>query len=294
MKYFGVKRNTNFFLKISILFITMMLHIFHPQSIDAGNYSKTVKYNDEKITLHYKYRRCGRELLVFIHGLACTKESFDDAWKQKSLKNYSILAIDLPGFGKSDRPKNFPYTLYDHANVIYELIRHTNFKKIHLIGHSMGGAIAVFLAEKDTSRFATLISVDGCLGGTNTSPQQQNAAPTYDEFTTRLLTRIEKTKGTPLEKGYRLWYQWSRLSDPIAFQKSDESLIQLSRSGTILKSFLSLPIKKIYFYPQLDGIPKILEKASNVKTIEITNSSHFIMNDNPKEFYEKLAKELSN
>ncbi|MCX7679985.1 MAG: alpha/beta hydrolase [Spirochaetes bacterium] len=271
----------------------MLIDIIGATPADASNYSKIVLYNGEKIRINYKYRRAGKELLLFIHGLACTKESFDDAWKQKSLKKYSLLSVDLPGFGKSGRPKKFSYTLDDHAGVMFEFIRPTRFKKIHLIGHSMGGAIAILLAQKDPQRFLTIISVDGCLGGTNNAPQQQTTAPTFTEFTIKLKSRLEKAKGTPLEKGYRLWYEWSRFSDPIAFQKSDESLIKMTRSGKIAEVFFSLPMKKIYFYPQYDGMPAILSKASNVKTIQISNSGHFIMNDNPNEFYQKLAKEIS-
>ncbi len=255
--------------------------------------SKSVRYNGETISLHYKYRRAGNELLLFVHGLACTKESFYDAWKYKSLKKYSLLALDLPGFGKSGRPDNFSYSLYDHAGVLYELIRSTKHKKIHIIGHSMGGAVAVLLAGKSPHRFASLISVDGCLGSQNGSQQQQLSPPTFEEFSEKLVLRIEKAKGTPEESGYRLWYQWSRASDPVGFQKTDESLIQLTRNGKIIEAFFSLPIKKVYFYPERDGMPQVLKNARNITTIQISSSGHFIMNDNPKEFYNTLAKELA-
>lgn len=264
------------------------------QSPSFGYESSTaIRYNGKTLKLHYKYRRAGGEILLFIHGLACSKESFYGAWEQKNLKKYSLLAVDLPGFGKSDRPEDFSYSLPDHAGVLYELVRKIPHKRIHLVGHSMGGAVAVLLAQKNPKRFPSLMNVDGCLGGQNGSQQQQISPPTFEEFSDTLTLRLENAKGTPAENGYKLWYQWSRSSDPFGFQKSDESLIQLTRSGKIIEAFFSLPIKKVYFYPDRDGMPRVLKNAKKIKTIQISGSGHFIMNDNPDEFYGKLAKELS-
>ncbi len=267
--------------------------IIPPSHASAHESSTAIRYNGKPMKLHYKYRRAGVELLLFIHGLACSKESFYGAWNEKRLKKYSLLAVDLPGFGKSDRPMDFSYSLYDHAGVLYELTRKIPYKKIHLVGHSMGGAIAVLLAQKNPKRFVSLMNVDGCLGGQNGSQQQQLSPPTFEEFSEKLMLRIENSKGKPDENGYKLWYEWSRASDPFGFQKSDESLIQLTRSNIIIDAFFSLPIKKVYFYPERDGMPRVLKNAKKIKTIQISGSGHFIMNDNPDEFYGKLAKELA-
>jgi len=273
---------------VCIAFFSMQLPSFSHESFTS------IRYNGKTMKLHYKYRRSGSELILLIHGLACTKESFYGAWEQKKLKKYSLLAVDLPGFGKSDRPENFSYSLIDHAGVLYEVVKKIPHKRIYVVGHSMGGAVAVFLSQKNSRRFSSLISVDGCLGSQNGSQQQQQLSPpTFEEFSKKLEIRLETAKGTPDENGYRLWYQWSRFSDPVGFQKSDESLIQLTRSGKIIEAFFSLPIKKIYFYPERDGMPRVLKNASNVHTVKISKSGHFIMNDNPGEFYSKLAKELS-
>ncbi len=280
----------------SFIFATTTGFMISSPHASAHESATTIRYNGKPVKLQYKYRRAGGELLLFIHGLACSKESFYGAWEQKNLKKYSLLAVDLPGFGKSDRPENFSYSLPDHAGVLYELVRKLPHKKIHLVGHSMGGAIAVLLAQKNPVRFVSLMNVDGCLGGQNGSQQQQlspPAPPTFEEFSEKLMLRIENSKGTPDENGYRLWYEWSRASDPLGFQKSDESLIQLTRSNIIIDAFFSLPIKKFYFYPERDGMPRVLKNAKKIKTIQITGSGHFIMNDNPDEFYGKLAKELS-
>ncbi len=255
--------------------------------------SKTVKYRGQQITLHHKYRRSGKELVLFIHGLACSKESFYGAWIEPKLKKYSLLAVDLPGFGESSRPDEFSYTLEDHAGVCYEFVKKFPHRKVHLVGHSMGGAVAAILAKKNPRRFVTLSSVDGCLGAINGTTQVQPAVPTFDEFTKKLEQRIIRSQGKPDEKGLRLWHEWSQATDPEGFRKSDESLLQWSRSGKLFDLFMNLSLKKTYFYPERDGLPRPLRNIRKVRTIEISNSGHFIMNDNPKEFYPRLARELA-
>lgn len=291
VSFFHVK-SFIFIFKVSLM-LAVSCFLILKSPVFGYESSTTIRYNGKPVKLHYKYRRTGGELLLFIHGLACSKESFYEAWNQKILKKYSLLAVDLPGFGKSDRPEDFSYSLLDHAGVLFELVRKIPHKRIHLVGHSMGGAIAVLLAQKNSKRFPSLMNVDGCLGSQNSSQQQQILPPTFEEFSEKLALRIEYSKGKPEENGYKLWYQWSRSSDPTGFQKSDESLIQLTRNGKIIDAFFSLPIKKVYFYPDRDGMPRALKNAKKIKTIQISNSGHFIMNDNPDEFYKKLAKELS-
>jgi pimeloyl-ACP methyl ester carboxylesterase len=255
--------------------------------------STRVWYKGKRIELAHKYRKSGRELVLFIHGLACSSASFEGAWDEPALDKYSLLAVDLPGFGGSSRPVNFSYTLEDHAGVVYEMLRKFPQKKVHIVGHSMGGAVAVFLAKKNPRRFASLMNVDGCLGSQNGNTQQQISPPTFDEFTKKLEKRIIAAQGKPEEKGLRLWYDWSRASDPTGFSRSDESLIQWARSGKLFDMFLGLRVKKAYFYPERDGLPGSLRGVKSVRKIEVPKTGHFIMNDNPGDFYRKLAEEMA-
>ena len=58
-----------------------------------------------------------------------------------------VIALDLPGFGESDIPKE-PWNSYDYANCIKNFIDTLNLKNIILFGHSHGGRISIILASK--------------------------------------------------------------------------------------------------------------------------------------------------
>ncbi len=261
-------------------------------ALDENHDYRTVRFRGLSHSIAYKYRESGRELVLFIHGLGCSKESFYEAWDAPDLKKYSLLAIDLPGFGESSQDSRFSYSMDDHAGVTYELLRRFRQRKVHIVGHSMGGAVAVILAKKNTRRFVSLMNVDGCLGSQNVNNQTNISPPSYELFSAKLEARIAASLGTPNEKGLVLWYEWSRKSDPEGFTRSDESLIQWARSGKIIKAFLDLPVKKTYFYPQRGTLPRSIARVRNVKKIMIPGTGHFIMNDNPEEFYTALAREL--
>ncbi len=49
-------------------------------------------------------RDAGPDLVLFLHGLGCVKESFEGAWGKDALAGFSLLAPDLPGSGASPVP----------------------------------------------------------------------------------------------------------------------------------------------------------------------------------------------
>jgi len=100
------------------------------------------------------------EPLVLIHGWG----SDSDTWNLLLIelrKNFNILAIDLPGFGKSDffkqdisKPKIFP-SVDNYIDAILDVIPDNSC----LMGWSLGGALATSLLGRQPSRFSSLITI---------------------------------------------------------------------------------------------------------------------------------------
>lgn len=83
----------------------------------------------------------GEKTLLFIHGLA----NYALVWKKNidHLKqHYRCIAIDLPGNGLSDRNPH-PFGMKFFAETIYQFIDALKLKNIVLVGHSMGGQVAM-------------------------------------------------------------------------------------------------------------------------------------------------------
>lgn len=97
--------------------------------------------------------------VILIHGL---NGSVDD-WRSTMpalAANFHVLAFDLPGFGKSDKGSQ-EYSPTRYARLAHFLADHYfQNKTYHIVGHSMGGAIALRFAAQRPLRFQRLVLVD--------------------------------------------------------------------------------------------------------------------------------------
>ena len=80
---------------------------------------------------------------------------------------------------------------------------------------------------------------------------------------------------------------------PLGLYKSAESLVRWSDSGELISYFKNLPCRKSYFYGEKNANTVALHRLNSIEKIMIRNSGHFMMNDNPDEFYPRLSRFLS-
>ncbi len=85
------------------------------------------------------------EIVLFIHGLTANAHAFDAIIQNGFDHQYRILSVDLRGRGLSEQPDN-GYTMLDHAKDIVGMLQQLNIKSIHIVGHSFGGFLGIYLA----------------------------------------------------------------------------------------------------------------------------------------------------
>ncbi len=95
--------------------------------------------------------------IILIHGIGAKKETWIAQLEVLS-KKYKVIAIDVRGTGKSDRP-NVLYTMEMLADDIKGLMDYLKIKKAHIAGHSMGGMIAQHFALKYPNHVEKLILI---------------------------------------------------------------------------------------------------------------------------------------
>lgn len=112
-----------------------------------------------------------QHLLLFIHGLGSSADRWLDIPDALSLY-FHTLAIDLPGFGGSDKPTDMNYTIEAFSDIVRQFMdkiriteedrgNNNRAKKITLVGHSLGGYIASRIAAAENSSFLDkLVLVD--------------------------------------------------------------------------------------------------------------------------------------
>jgi pimeloyl-ACP methyl ester carboxylesterase len=116
--------------------------------------SHIIKYNN--ISIHYTLQGQGKCLLL-LHGYPDNHQVWNDAssaWKNQ----FKLLIPDIPGLGRSDTPWSAPsiFALAEHIN---QIIIHEKIEKCAIIGHSMGGYVAMALAQMNPEVIEKLVLV---------------------------------------------------------------------------------------------------------------------------------------
>lgn len=192
--------------------------------------------------------------ILFIHGLGSSADRWLDIPDALSAY-YHTIAVDLIGFGGTDKPTDVNYTIEKFSEFILQFIDKIglsgNDRKITLVGHSLGGYIAVEFAIKNMALIEKLVLLDssGFLKGpTPLLEQYLNAAkyPSYDN----VRSVFEQLVAQPWRVLPGLINTFiSRINSPgakysfqSAYQNSTTTQIDLSR----LKSIEDIPTLMIW------------------------------------------------
>jgi pimeloyl-ACP methyl ester carboxylesterase len=106
-------------------------------------------------------RRGAGEPLVLIHGIAHRWQAWEPVLDALAGR-HDVIAIDLPGFGKSPRPVGgVPPSVPALATVLRSFLAELGIDRPHLAGNSLGGGLALELAATGIARSATALSPAG-------------------------------------------------------------------------------------------------------------------------------------
>ncbi|MFO0724164.1 MAG: alpha/beta hydrolase [Myxococcota bacterium] len=99
----------------------------------------------------------GARTIVFLHGLGSYLKFWRYQLEAFSAAGYRVIALDMVGFGKSSKPSSFPYSMESMADVVWELLKTQDLQKPILIGHSMGGQVALSFSIRYPEDAAALV-----------------------------------------------------------------------------------------------------------------------------------------
>ena len=131
------------------------------------------KVNNTKI----RYIESGKQKdkhLLFIHGLGSAADRWMNIPNVLS-SDYHSIAIDLPGFGESERSSDVDYTINFFREFVVSFLEKISvpLEKTCIIGHSLGGYIASEIAIKNGAKQLVLIDSSGML---------RHTTPVLDEY----------------------------------------------------------------------------------------------------------------
>jgi 2-succinyl-6-hydroxy-2,4-cyclohexadiene-1-carboxylate synthase len=244
------------------------------------------------------YKQFGEgETVVFLHGFL---ESIS-MWEKLSLESihFQSILIDLPGHGESKNEDNSQVPSIDYmANRVIETLNQLGIKKYHVVGHSMGGYVALVLKkidvrcekvillnsnfwedsaekQKDRIRVADIVFKNKNLFLKEAIPNLYNDQVKYKEEITALLSEALKMEAFSIAYASLAMSKRLDFSELIIHKPSDFVIVQGEIDAIV---------------PRL--IMESKEALKKVPYYLIKNTGHMSHFENPSEIHQLLIKEL--
>jgi pimeloyl-ACP methyl ester carboxylesterase len=162
--------------------------------------------------------------LLFVHGHLASSAS----WKEvlgAVAPGRQAIAVDLPGFGFSDRPWPFDYTAAGEAAALLAFLDARGIGRVVLVGNSLGGTTAMWLAADHPERVAALVLVaPATASSTIPWPVRILRVPPMGELALTLSTRRSVAFGLR----HKIYARSSRVTD----ERIDDAWLPLTIAGT--------------------------------------------------------------
>lgn len=242
----------------------------------------TVRVRSKHYPLSVRFRESGEELVLFVHGLGCSKENWRDAWTRPELRDRTLLAADLPGFGHTRCPADFSPDLAGYAQIIHALIDAHALRRIHLVAHSMGGSACLLLPDRVLARLESFVLIEPRIFMSSCAVASAAVGVTYEEFADTVFPTIHRQ----LSRDSRMAYDLGR-TDVRAFYNSSLSLIDWTTRRALLERYQLADCRKFFVYGAEN---RHLQELSFIRpAVAVEAAAHFVMHDNPDGFYACLA-----
>jgi pimeloyl-ACP methyl ester carboxylesterase len=286
---------------------TLLLTVIAAMTISFGHAQKNLKMKENKIKIrnnqveiNYYQQGKGNTTLLFLHGWCINKSYWNNQLNFFS-NEYTTLAMDLPGFGKSTAFRQ-NWTIEEYAEDVNALIDSLHLQYVVLIGHSMSGEIMIQTAMLNNPNIIGLIGVDNFKAlDVEYTPEQmkqmtdffpllqndfKNSAPMYADmmlFHPMTSTEIKDRVKTDFAN-----------SNAQAGYESLMNYIQFSITEAQILEKLNFTLNLIHcdYYPTNEnGLKNHCKKGYKIDLI--ANSGHYPMIEKPNEFNSVLEKILS-
>jgi len=117
------------------------------------------------IRIHFRSGGSGPRTLLFLHGFAASHTTWEDIVPFFPADRFRIILMDMKGFGLSAKPRDGAYSIEEQARIVRSFIREERLSQVTLIGHSLGGGVALraclqAIAEKEPFPVERLVLMD--------------------------------------------------------------------------------------------------------------------------------------
>ncbi|MGH9904854.1 MAG: alpha/beta fold hydrolase [Pyrinomonadaceae bacterium] len=240
--------------------------------------------------VHYVNYGKGSEAFMLIHGWTCNHDFWRDQVTDFA-KRSRVIAIDLPGHGKSDKPQ-ITYSMELFARAVDAVLRDAKVNRAVLVGHSMGTPIARQFYRKYPAKTLAIVVADGPLLPFGDKAMMEGMiagfrGPSYKEAVTKM---FDSMFGPLMSAETRDGIKASSLSTPQHVMVS--AMEGMADPAIWGKDQVNVPVLAIMAKNEFFGPPNLDELyrvvAPKMEFQWWDGVGHFIMMEKPKEFNEAV------
>jgi pimeloyl-ACP methyl ester carboxylesterase len=139
---------------LGILFVLSRAQLFF-----SGARSRFAEVDGYRVH-YYALGPDGGRVAVLVHGLGGRADDWQKLAPQLAKAGYRVYLPDLPGYGESEKPANFSYSVSDEAKIVVSFLDALGLQQVDLGGWSMGGWIVQLAAADHPERVRKLMLFD--------------------------------------------------------------------------------------------------------------------------------------
>ena len=274
------------------LFISLIVFLF----IMSGCKSEpiTTVNSFDGVSISFDNEGKGETTIILVHGWANTR-SIWDAQVSHFSEEYQVIALDLPGFGKSGNNRS-EWTIASFGEDISTIIQQLNLKKVVLVGFSLGGPIVIEAANIASDQVIGVVLVD------NLQEVEMNFPPPMAQYLDSLMMDLannptkEKLIGGEffkknVDSAYHRVVSLLEGASHIGWRESLADMVNW-QNESCMNSIQSVkaPIIAINSDQHPTNVEAFRKYAPTFKAKIVEDVGHLIMWDNTEEF-NRLLKE---
>jgi pimeloyl-ACP methyl ester carboxylesterase len=268
---------------IALVFLVLIAGSQRIATADDQGKSKFTTLDGAKI--HYVDYGKGDDALILVHGWSQSVDAWRDQIPVLSKRN-RVIALDLPGHGKSDKPE-MKYTMDLFARAIDAVMRDAKVKRAVLVGHSMGTPVTRQFYRKYPEKTLGIVVVDGVLKPLG-NPEMMNQlmaglrSPNYKDVYMQMLNGMMGPAMTA-ELKERILASTGNTPQHVLVSAMEGMMDpSIWTDDKINVPVVAVMAKNPFYPPNVEEITRTL--VPNLQFYMWQDVDHFLMMEKPKEF----------
>lgn len=324
-----MKRGTKRWMRAGLIVLAVLLVLSITPYLFATTTAKTIRetpfqesafFETDGVRLHYRIWKPAEDHykgnVLLVHGLGgstfCWRKN-TDALVQAG---YLVLAVDLPGFGYSDRKSGIDHSQENRSLLLWNLLEQVNetltaeakVDRWNLVGHSMGGGTVASMALANPGNTRLVVLADGAVltgGGSRGFLMEYPPARRWLEVLGRHLFFSRSQIGKFLSMAYGSAPTDADIEgylEPLLLDGTEGSLVDMVRSTTVMQEGafqkLSVPVYAIWgeqdTWVPLEETEKLKIALPSIRIEVIQGAGHCPMETHSEIWNQLLIKALLN